>query len=207
MINLATIKNIIIDLGGVIINIDPMLSADEFRKAGFDNFDAIYTKFKQDRFFDKFETGHITTDEFYLEMKKHTSLPITDKQIDDAWNKMLLDFPEERIALLQKLKKRYKLFLLSNTNQIHYKTYTKLFRQEYFFEFNSLFVKTYYSFKQKMKKPYAEFFELVLKENNLNPGETLFVDDTLVHIEAAGRLGIKTYWLKEGETISDVFGY
>ncbi|HBX50963.1 MAG: hypothetical protein A2275_07025 [Bacteroidetes bacterium RIFOXYA12_FULL_35_11] len=204
MLPLHNIKNIIFDLGGVILNINPALTLDEFANIGCHNFQELYTQFTQTELFDRFETGQITTDDFRNELKQKLPVSLSNEQIDETWNKLLLDFPEERIELLQKLKRRFRTFLLSNTNEIHYKKYAKDFRKQFCFEFNSLFEKTYYSFRENMKKPDEQFFIKILEENKLNPAETLFIDDTEIHIEGAKKTGIQTFHLTKGTSINDI---
>lgn len=113
------IKNIIFDLGGVLLNLDIRKTQNAFIELGMVEFKAHYTQAKQSGLFDLFDCGKITANEFRTELKKHLPLSVTDKQIDFAWNAMLLDLPLIRLELLQNLSKKYRLFLLSNTNEIH----------------------------------------------------------------------------------------
>ena len=204
MLSLHNIKNIIFDLGGVILNINPDLTLTAFEQLGCSNFNELYSQFKQTELFDRYEMGLISTSDFRNELKNKLPVNLSDEQIDEAWNKLLLDFPEERIELIQKLKRRYRTFLLSNTNEMHYKKYTKDFRKQFGFELNSLFEKTYYSFKKNMKKPDGKFFIKIIEANNLNPNETLFIDDTEIHIKSAQKTGIQTFHLTNGKTINDI---
>lgn len=117
------IKNIIFDLGGVLTNLDYHLTINAFKKLGFTNFDEMYTQFKANPLFAEFEKGNISTEQFYTEIKKISPVPLSNQQIDDAWNAMLLDFRTDTPAFLESLKPKYKLFLLSNTNDIHYRAF------------------------------------------------------------------------------------
>lgn len=204
MVDTRNIKNIVFDLGGVILNIDPSLTTEAFAQLGYKDFPTVYTKFSQAKLFDHFELGKITPDEFRNHIKSGLDESITTKQIDEAWNKLILDFPDERINMIQKLKSRYRLFLLSNTNKIHYDFYTRSYRSKYVFNFSALFEKAYYSFAVNMRKPDETIFKLVIKENNLLPEETLFIDDTEINVKAAVELGMKGVWLKPGETINSI---
>ncbi|MBN4051505.1 HAD family phosphatase [bacterium AH-315-M05] len=199
------IKNIIFDLGRVILNVDEHLTSEAFKKLGINDFNEIYSQIRQTSLFDKLEKGSITTDEFRTELKKHLPNSVNDRAIDDAWNAMLLDLPRERIHLLEQLRSKYQLFLLSNTNEIHIKAYSNILKNSYGFEnLSHLFEKEYYSCKIGLRKPDDKIFRLVLSENGLIPGETLFVDDSEEHIEAAKKLGIRTHLLKKGDSVLDI---
>ncbi|MFP4024995.1 MAG: HAD family hydrolase [Thiohalospira sp.] len=189
------IKNIIFDLGNVIININGDKTVDAMKKLGFKDFQESYTLLRQSDLFNWLEKGLITPEKFHSELKIHFNNHISSVMIDEAWNAMLLDFPKKRIELIQKLKSKYRLFLLSNTNVIHYQKYNNDLINQYGFELSSLFEKAYYSFDLGMRKPDMEIFEYVIKDSNLKPLETLFVDDSAENIETANLLGLKTLWL------------
>ena len=186
------IKNIIFDLGGVILNIDYNKTATAYKELGLTNFDDLYSQFKQNNLFDRLETGLISEDDFVSKIKQELPLGTTNQQIINAWNAMLLDLPEQRINLLRAVSKQYRIFLLSNTNQIHYDVYMAYFNRAYQLKFNTLFEKTYYSHKIGLRKPNKDCFEFVLESSSLNNTETLFIDDSSQHIQAAKILGINT---------------
>ena len=199
------IKNIIFDLGGVLLNLDIRKTQNAFIELGMVEFKAHYTQAKQSGLFDLFDCGKITANEFRAELKKHLPLSVTDKQIDFAWNAMLLDLPLIRLELLQNLSKKYRLFLLSNTNEIHvhaFSSYLKKITGKS--NFSSYFENWYYSCNIGMRKPNADIFEYALIKNNLITNETMFIDDTIQHVEAAKRLGITGVFLPQGKTIIDL---
>jgi len=190
---LKEIKNIVFDLGGVVLNIDFALTIDAFINLGVKNFAQLYEKSHQYPTFDKFDKGLISPVEFRNEMRKMLNLNLTDNQIDSAWNAILLDFPPDNIHFLNELKKSHRTFLLSNTNAIHYPVYTKTLSNNFgIADLSVLFEKTYFSFQVGLRKPDKEIFELLLNENHLIPEQTLFVDDSLPNIETASKLGIQT---------------
>ncbi len=197
------IKNIIFDLGGVIINLDTEKTASAMKNLGFLNFENSYTLINQTDLFDLLEKGLITPDQFRMEIRKHIDKAVSDVQIDEAWSAMLLDFPKERIELIQKTKSKYRTFLLSNTNKIHFDKYNSDFNTVYGFSFNSLFEKAYYSFEIGHRKPDLDIYKHVLKHSNLIPDETLFIDDSEANIRTAKVLGIQTLWIdiKNGEDL------
>ena len=199
------IKNIIFDLGNVIINIDGNLTSKAMKNLGFKDFEKSYTLFKQTDLFDRLEKGLINSDYLRNELRKHIEHEVSDNRFDEAWGAMLLDFPKARINLIQELSKRYNVYLLSNTNAIHYKQYSQSFIDQYGFEFNSLFIKAYYSFQMGMRKPDVEIFKSTLSDSNLLPEETLFIDDLKENIVSAEKVGIKTMWIdiSNGDDITE----
>ncbi|MFC2103757.1 HAD family hydrolase [Bacteroidota bacterium] len=204
------IKNIIFDLGVVIINIDTDLTVKAMKNLGFTNFEESYTLFKQTDLFDKLEKGLIDSYNFRKELRKHIKNEISNQEFDEAWSSMLLDFPKARIDLIKELGKKYNIYLLSNTNAIHYNQYSKDFKNEYGFEFNSLFIKAYYSFQMGMRKPDIDIFEFALSDSKLNPEETLFIDDLKVNIESAQKTGLQTLWLdvsKNDDIVTKLNGF
>lgn len=190
-----SIKNIIFDLGNVIINIDTQRTANEMQKLGFKDFEKTYSLLSQTNLFNNLEKGLITPEKFHEEINSKLITKVSSEKINKAWGAMLLDFPKERIELLQKLNKKYRLFLLSNTNEIHYNQYNNDLVKQFGFGLSSLFEKAYYSFELGMRKPDTEFFEYVLNDSNLNPFETLFIDDLDKNIETASRLGLNVIWI------------
>jgi putative hydrolase of the HAD superfamily len=205
MENFKNIKNIIFDLGGVVLNIDNQLSIDAFANMLGDNNNEFIKNYNEFNLLDKLEKGKISPEQFRTFLKEIIPNQVSDEQIDKAWNSMLLDFPKERIDLLNELREKYRTFLLSNTNKIHYNSYTQKLNDEFGIKkLSDLFEKEYMSFQLNMCKPGKEIFYYVLEQNNLLANETLFIDDTKENIESAKQIGINAYLLKEGETINDV---
>ncbi len=204
----SNIRNIIFDLGGVIINLSYQKTIDEFVKLGYTNFHQLFTQAQQIDLFDGLEKGLIAPNEFRSQLRKLSAQSVSDQQIDFAWNAMLLDFPQHRLNLLSQVKQHYRIFLLSNTNAIHFEAYNLLLREN--FGINNLsgyFQREYYSHLVKMRKPDAEVFEHILSENDLIANETLFIDDSIQHVEGAKKLGILAYHLNipQGEAIEKLF--
>ncbi len=206
-LNPADYKNIIFDFGGVIINLDYELTTQAFKRLGIDDFSSLFSKAKQNNLFDDYEKGVISSDKLRSELKKVLPPSTTNEQIDDAWNAMLLDLPNERLELLLKFKDTHQTYLLSNTNEIHINTFHSQLRKMHNEEnLNNYFDKVYFSYKIGMRKPDAEIFEFVLNENNLIAEETLFIDDSIQHIEAANKLNINTHHLEvERESLMTLF--
>ena len=200
------IKNIIFDFGGVICNIDLKLTEQKFKELGLSKFDSSYSAPTGESIFSIFEAGKITPQQFRDAVKKYLPDGVTDNDIDSAWNAMLLDIPAERIRLLEEIRKNYRIFLLSNSNEIHYQEYLHKFQEKFGYkDFDDLFEKAYFSFRLKMQKPNRDIFDYVVKNNHLAPGETLFIDDSIQHIEGARKALLNAYHLKPGEEIINLF--
>lgn len=192
----GTIKNIIFDLGGVLLNIDYDAPVRKFKELGIPDFQKMYSQAQQSNLFDDFETGKISNEKFRDAIRDFAGIALSDAQIDQAWNSILLDMPVERIEFLRSLKKDFRLFMLSNTNAIHIRSFEadliKVFGHNVFEE---IFEKVHYSSELGMRKPHQETFEKVLGLHGLSPAETLFIDDSQQHVNGAKAVGINARWL------------
>ncbi len=201
---MSGIKNVIFDLGGVILNLNYQATINSFRELGISNFDNLYSQKQQSELFNNFEKGIISSKTFIAEIQKINNLK--DQQIINAWNAMLLDLPVPRLKFIYNLKKDYKIFLLSNTNEIHIECFeNQLIKNNQLELFKGCFDKIYYSSRIKDRKPNVSCFNKVITENNLNPIETLFIDDSIQHVNGAKKLGIKTHLVKQNSSIIDQF--
>lgn len=202
---MQTVKNIIFDLGGVILNLDFKKTEFAFAALGIGNFNEYYTLQTAIPLFENLETGKIKPDIFYDEFRKLVKTELTNNEIMHAWNALLLDFPAERIDWLKEISKRYKIYLLSNTNEIHYNSFINTFKQQIGnYNFDDLFIKAYYSHRIGLRKPSKEIFETVLKNENLQPAETLFIDDSITNIDAAKLTGLQTIHLPSPKTVLEL---
>lgn len=201
---MQTAKAIIFDLGGVLLDIDFRLTEKAFADLGVSDFSAFFNQFHSNSLFKKLETG-IDEALFYDEFRAGTGLSLSDEQIKDAWNALLLDFRLESLAVLPQLKSKYQLYLLSNTNEIHLNEFQHrytLLQQEQ--EFDALFDAAYYSHRIGHRKPNASAFEFVINAHDLNPAETIFIDDSINNIEAAKQLGLQTVHLLPGMKVEEL---
>jgi FMN phosphatase YigB (HAD superfamily) len=199
------IKNIIFDLGGVIINLDVHKTIIEFNKLSETTFESIYTQIQQNQIFDLFDKGMISESDFFEELKKIIKTDKTNHELISAWNAMLLDFPLERLSLLETLKPKYRLFLLSNTNETHINAFeADLFKTSGTKNLEPYFEKVYYSCRMGMRKPDQIIFEEVLKENKLIAQETLFIDDTQQHVDGACKTGIHGLLLHKNKEVKSL---
>lgn len=192
-LQLQGIKNIIIDMGGVILDIDYNRTVQAFSELGIPDFDRYFTQAKQSGFVEDFEKGSISPNDFRDQIRKITQINFSDAEIDHAWDALILEPSKSKLLALKQLAERYNLFLLSNNNAIHYQKCISTIEQIMPFEaFSSLFKKNYYSHLIQLRKPDQAVFEFVLKENNLRLSDTIFFDDSLQHLESAHNLGLKT---------------
>jgi putative hydrolase of the HAD superfamily len=199
------IKNIIFDLGGVIMNLDVPKTIIEFEKIGITDIVNNTGHHYTDPIFYDFEIGKVSKIEFIERLKNISILDPSTNEVIEAWNAMILDVPRERIDILFNLKENYKVFLLSNTNSIHQKKFISEVNKENNISFNDLFQKAYYSFEVGIRKPDKEVFEFTLNDSNLNPKETLFVDDSIDNIKVAQDIGIQTYHIDGKNSIAKLF--
>jgi glucose-1-phosphatase len=202
---MAEIKNIIFDLGGVLIDIDYHKTAKAFKKLGVQNFDAQYSQAGADKLFEALETGMISDDEFLERMQKYCRPSTTYQQIEDAWNEILLSFRLPSLQFLDAIKDKYNVFLLSNTNSIHKKAFDKILKKETGFDsMDHFFIKSYYSHLIHKRKPYVATYNFVLNDGDMQATETLFIDDSLVNIEGAREAGLQTHLLLPTEKIEQL---
>ena len=199
------IKNIIFDLGGVILNLDYAKTVDEFKKIGLLNFQDLYSQKMQNILFDDFEKGEVSSAELISCLIDSENLKIKEIDFINAWNAMLLEIPIKKLEFINSLKKDYKVFLLSNTNEIHiYKFEDDLKKNNMLNQFYKCFDKVYYSSRMGKRKPDENCFKQVLEENQLVPQQTLFIDDSIQHIKGAKRIGIETFHLEKNKSIIDL---
>jgi glucose-1-phosphatase len=196
------IKNIIFDLGGVLLNLDMAKTRQEFYDLGLTQIDELFRIGHAASFFKQYEIGAISDQEFVDEIKKEINVSVPDQQIIHAWNAMLLDFPSKRVEWLKKQRQQFRIFLFSNTNALHLIEFRKSFNAAHGFEIDELFEKAYYSHEAKIRKPDAGAYQLVIDENGLEAAHTLFIDDALINVEAAIATGLQGYHLKQGEELS-----
>lgn len=200
------VKNIIFDFGGVICDIDISLTEKAFIDLGIKPFNEEEASAQRDIFFERFETGRISPDEFRNTLRMFFSKPVSDDDIDRAWNALLHKIPAHRVSLLKKLQSAYTLFLLSNTNQIHYNHYVQDLQENFGVQdFHDIFKTAFFSHEIQLRKPSLDVFTFVLTHAGIRGEETLFIDDTLQHVEAARKAGLKAYHLKPHEDITELF--
>ena len=188
------IKNIVFDFGDIFINLDKKLFAEELQKIHISQESEEMLPILQ-----QYEMGLVSTDKFLTFFEERLS--VSQDQLKKAWNSILLDFPKERLRFIQNLSesKKYRLFLLSNTNDLHISWIQQNWGMEQYNAFKICFEQFYLSHEINLRKPNNNIYEFVLTTNKLAPKETLFIDDTKENTDAAKALGIHIWNLKPGK--------
>lgn len=192
---MKNIKNIIFDLGGVLINLDPDRTRRCFQSffSSIDQYHSFYKTMTKESIFNDHETGKIC-DEFFIEtIQRLVPKKISSYDIVNAWNAMILDFPRERIELLRRLRKKFNIFVLSNTNHIHLQfARQKVLLDADIDDLDAEFDQAFYSHIVHHRKPNKEIFEVVCDQANIQPSESLFIDDNQINLTGAEEIGIQT---------------
>ena len=206
-LELLGVDTLVLDLGGVLLELDELLPWEQFRSIGAD----IDTPEIQEKLFELcnlFEVGGKEPMEWAKEMAEIMGIDCSFAEVFEIWNSMLLDIPDERIDVIRELSKRYRLILLSNTNEIHLRT---LYSREHLnYEEDKLlgdhFDQEYFSNKLGLRKPDREIFEVVLEHNDLEPSQCLFIDDKVYNLQGAVEVGMNVYHLDlTKEDFSELF--
>lgn len=202
---MSSIKNILFDLGGVFLDINYQLTEKAFIDLGITDFDQRFNQQFSNTLFEDLETGKVDPEVFYHRFRKETETELSNEAIERAWNALLLDFPAERLEWLEEMGRKYPVYLYSNTNLIHYQCFMKNFEEKFEGKkFNDYFRKAYYSHELGLRKPYPSSYTRIMELENLNPTETLFIDDTLKNIKGAQEAGLQTIWLQPGMLLQEL---
>ena len=199
------IKNIVFDLGGVLIDLDFKSAINGLQKAGFTNVKEQLQAFDREGIFQKFELGEISADEFRASIRENSNVSLTDEEVDSLWNLMLLEIPHEKLELILDLRSKYMVYLLSNTNSIHWDYVCKNAFNYRGFRMDDYFEETFLSYEMHLAKPDKAIFEKMLNDANLLPEETLFIDDLEANCKAAEEVGIHAHHYHIGDDLSKIF--
>jgi putative hydrolase of the HAD superfamily len=201
-----SIKNLIFDLGGVILDLSVDSTLQSFSELAKIDHTTVKKLFISSKGFESYEKGEISDAEFRDFVRKLYNIDASDEKLDACWNAMLLDIPLEKLKLLETLKTKYNVYLLSNTNNIHvHYINTILLPRIEKTSLDDFFHRSFYSHQMKKRKPDLEIFQEVLDEGNFKPEETLFLDDNSDNVQGAGKLGIKTVHVVNPDMILDYF--
>lgn len=204
MNNQQNFKNVILDLGGVLVDIDPELTYSEFRRILKPEIELNISWETLPEVVIGMETGKWSKEKFKTTMRKACKPGVSDSQIVDAWCAMLEEFPAMRVSMVKELAEKYNLFLLSNTNIYHVTYFEKEFQNRYHHSLDQMFTKVYYSHEIGHRKPHAECFQYVLTDAGLVAEETIFVDDRTENCSAAEALGMKAVVVPENTGLEAV---
>ena len=200
----SNIKNILFDLGGVILDINVQATLAKFFDLDFPAPLLNYPHNMTTDLFYNYETGKIGTEEFRAEVRKMAGVNVSDEQLDEAWNAMIVRIPEERTELLGRLAKRYDLYMLSNTSPLHAPVFEKMYLEASGRDMHDVFRKIYYSFEIGCHKPDLEAWEHVISDSGISPEETLFLDDSIHNIKASQELGFQAIHIHERINLMDL---
>lgn len=200
------IEAVIFDLGGVIINLDYSRTGNAFKELGLTDFDTAYSQLQQTELFDRFETGHVSSFHFINRLLDQLPQGNNGNRVVHAWNAMIGDFPKERLEWLSEIGKKYRTFLLSNTNTLHMEAVRRsLEKTTGHQQLESYFEKVYLSCEMGLRKPDPAIFLRVCEEQGLKPETTLFIDDSPQHVEGARVAGLQAIHLEPGMEVVHVF--
>lgn len=202
---MKNIKNIVFDLGGVIITLNRDEAVRRFLEIGVDSAEELLDPYHQKGIFLELEEGKISKQEFYDQLKKIAGKEIPDDRIDYAWFGFLQDIPAYKLKMLEELRERYNLYLLSNTNPIIMGWARSPEFTEKGKSLDKYFDKLYLSYEMGVTKPHQSIFEHMIKDSGIDPSETLFIDDGLSNIEIGEKFGMKTFQPKNGEDFRYIF--
>lgn len=199
------IKNLLFDLGGVIMDINRLNAVESLKKIGIINADQLLGEYAQKGPFLKLEEGQISPAEFRNALREGANVKITDNEIDSAFCDFLTGIPIKRLHDLESLKKEdFNIYMLSNTNPIMWDSRIADEFKKAGHDLNYYFDGTVTSFEAKVCKPDAAIFDFAVKKLGINPAETLFLDDSLENVEAARKLGFNAEVINPGEEFSAV---
>lgn len=187
------VKNLLVDFGGILVGLDRIRCISSFRNLGIHNVDKMIELYFQEGIFGRHEKGLVSDTEFRDILRSESEQVLSDSQIDDAWCSFLTGVPQYKLDFLKETRKSRKVFLLSNTNNIHWQFALNNIFNLPGYGINDLFDKVYLSFELKMVKPDLSIFDFVLKDADICAQETLFIDDSKTNCMAAEELGIMTY--------------
>jgi len=200
------IKNIIFDLGGVLITLDRDEAVNRFKEAGLENAEELLSAYHQKGIFLELEEGKLSKEEFYEAVRKEAGKFISNETIDHGWLGFLKEVPAYKMVMLEELRRKgYRLYLLSNTNPVimdwaHSPAFSPQGKS-----IDEYFDKLYLSYQIGYTKPHTEIFQFMFKDSGMIPSESLFIDDGIANIEMGKQLGMKTYLAENGEDFRHLF--
>lgn len=186
------IKNLLFDLGGVILDIDRMEAVKALTAIGMRNPAGLLGDYGQKGPFLALERGDITPEEFHSALRPYFDREVSDDAIDAAFCEFLRGIPVERLHALERLHEHYNIYLLSNTNAVQWGRYIIPEFKKDGKEIDHYFDGLIKSFEVKAYKPEEAIYRAVIERLGIKPEETLFLDDSQTNLDAAEKLGFKT---------------
>lgn len=198
------IENIVFDFGGVLIDLDFQRLLSAFKRIGFNDIESQLQTYEREGIFQKYELGEMTADEFRMAIREKSDVTLTDSDIDDLWNLMLVKIPTEKLDFILSLRNNYNVYLLSNTNSIHWDYACKNSFNYKGLGIKDFFIQTFLSYEMHLAKPDKAIYDRMLCEAKLIPEKTLFIDDSETNCNAAEQLGIQVHHYQIGSKLDDV---
>lgn len=198
------IKNIVFDLGGVLIDLDFPRALKAFEQAGLTDIAQNVQAFSREGIFMDLELGYITPEDFFQSICERSTQPISIHQATDYWNLILKDIPQDKLKIIRELRKRYHVYLLSNTNQPHWEYICKKCFEKDGFTIHDYFEKLFLSYEMHLAKPDKQIFFQMLQDGQMKPEETLFIDDSEANCNSAKETGIRTIHYRIGENLKSL---
>lgn len=198
------IKNIVFDLGGVLIDLDFPRALKAFEQAGLTDIAQNVQAFSREGIFMDLELGNITPEDFFQSICERSTQPISIHQATDYWNLILKDIPQDKLKIIRELRKRYHVYLLSNTNQPHWEYICKKCFEKDGFTIHDYFEKLFLSYEMHLAKPDKQIFFQMLQDGQMKPEETLFIDDSEANCNSAKKTGIRTIHYRIGENLKSL---
>ena len=199
------IKNIVFDLGGVLIDLDFPRALKAFEQAGLIDIAQNVQAFSREGIFMDLELGNISPKDFFQSICARSEKPLQMEKAIEYWNLILLDAPQEKLDVVRNLRKSYHVHLLSNTNEPHWEYICQTCFNKDGYTVNDYFEKIFLSYEMHLAKPDKAIFEQMLCEAQLVPEETLFIDDSEANCQSASELGIQVHRYLIGENLKKIF--
>ncbi|SIN70362.1 HAD family phosphatase [Algoriphagus halophilus] len=204
MKNVPDADFLIFDLGNVIVDIDYQKSLDLIKKELPDYHHDKVDQFYLTEFHKKYEKGEINSEKFREEVRDYFEKDWNDEKVDDIWNSLLKNIPAERIDLISKLKDKYRLGILSNTNEIHIEAVYNMLRKDFQLDnFDPLFQHVFYSHEMGMSKPSPEIYLSMVEQLGTKPERVVFFDDLEANVKGAKSIGIQAVHVTGPQIIFD----
>ena len=199
------IQNLILDFGGVLVDLDRQGWIESFIKLGFNDFEEVFNDKGTNTVFKQFELGQISSEQFCKTLKHHCSAGTTDEQVAEAWNTLLTGIPRQRLRKLLSLRDRYVVYLLSNTNVLHWNHSAQTYFNYHGLTIDDYFEELFLSFQMNQMKPDPGIYHSIIARTGIMPFNTLYLDDMKENCDTAARLGFKTHLVTPDEDWTELF--
>ncbi len=202
---MQTVKNIIFDFGNVLFDLDLPKIERGLRQFYGDQFEKATGQLRERQVFELYETGGLSSEEFVDALRMAVTPHIAPEEVVNLWNSIFIEMPRHRFDMLLQLRQHYKVFMLSNINEIHADWIDAYLLREHGIDgFQSIyFDAVYYSHLIRLRKPHLEAYEYVLSDAEIKPEESVFIDDLMPNIEAAEKVGIRGLWHEPGTEVAE----